>query len=199
MIRSRRFIAIFIILSAIYISIAYATLSFRDSEEFISMSTLGSNMLAGDYYPNSNSNIKIGNELRWFVEIYNRMDKAEYIAIRVKILNSTDIAPNDNEHAPSPINHIYEIKKVIKSNETLTFPLTWRIDAIERDDRYVIIKKININNNDIEINTRSIDGNNFRIVLELWVYNPENNTFEFAWRANNNINSVWNQLWFNVQ
>ena len=198
-IESKRFLFVFISILAISLSIAYASLTPRDFERFMSISTLGSSMLIDDYYPNPNSVVKIGDNVTWYVQIFNRMGNSELVSIRVKVLNSTDPIPDDNNNTPSPIEHIYEAIRLVKHNSTWTYKLSWSILEIERNGNYTIIKKMNINGKVIELNVRSIEGKNFRIVLELWRYNPDTNRFEFSWRSNIDTRSAWNQIWFNMK
>ncbi|GIU71177.1 MAG: hypothetical protein KatS3mg003_0656 [Candidatus Nitrosocaldaceae archaeon] len=198
-INTKRFLITFLILLSISISIAYASLIPRDFERFMSLSTLGSNMLIDDYYPNPNAVVRLGDNVTWYLQVYNRMGNSEYIAIKIKILNSTDPIPDDNAHTPSPIKEVYEISHIVKNNQTLTIPLRWSIDAIERVDDYIVIKRMRINDQIINLDVRSINGDNFRFVIELWRYNPDNNNFEFSWRSNIDTRSAWNQIWFNIR
>lgn len=193
---SKHFIVLFISLLAISLSIVYAATTPREFERFMTISTFGSDDLTYDYYPNSNSIIELGDNITWYVHVFNRMGNSELIAIRVKLLNSTDQSPTIE---PSPIKPIYETEYLLKNNATLVLPLNWQINSIERVDDYIIIRSMTINHNTINaLDVRSIKGENFRLVIELWRYNPESNAYEFAWKSNNELRSVWNQIWFNM-
>jgi len=41
-------------------------------------------------------------------------------------------------------------------------------------------------------------GRNFRIIIELWVYNSEMDAFEFGWITGTERHAVWLQIWFNA-
>ncbi len=195
---SKRFILLFVSLLTISLSIVYATTTPREFERFMSISTFGSDELIYSYYPNPNSVIKLGDNITWYIHVFNRMGNSELIAIRVKLLNSTDLGPS-LDHKPSPINSIYETEYLLKNNSTFILPLNWQINSIERVDDYIIIRSMTINNNTSnDLAVRSINGEDFRFVIELWRYNPESDRYEFAWKSNNDIKSVWNQIWFNV-
>ena len=202
--RSRQFLITLAILTATSMSIAYVASIPRDYERFISLSILGRNMMASDYYPSNNPDIKLGDEVKWYIQVYNRMGSAEYIAIRIKVLNAEMPVPNDNMHTPSPVKHVYETKHIVAHDSTLTIPLRWSITSISREEvngiTYVVLKEMVINGEKISTDVKSKDGKDFRIVIELWRYNPESKTFEFSWLDSmNERRSVWNQIWFNVK
>ncbi|MEM4237463.1 MAG: hypothetical protein QW050_00570, partial [Candidatus Nitrosocaldaceae archaeon] len=192
----KQFIMITVPLVAVALSIAYASTTPREFERFMSMSILGSNMMLDNYYLTPNDMVRVGDELQWYIQIYNRMGYSEYLAVRVKVLNSTEEIPDDNNHIPSPKEHIFEIREFIMHNQTITIPLKWSIDTIERNEDSISIKKMKINDKMIELDSNSINGK-FRIVLELWRYNIDKHEFEFAWMSNIDKRSVWNQIWFN--
>ena len=39
---------------------------------------------------------------------------------------------------------------------------------------------------------------NYKVVLELWVYDEELGDFRFGWGQGDEMRCVWNQIWFNV-
>jgi uncharacterized membrane protein len=200
LIRSRIFLINLVILLTLSMSIAYVASVPREHERFLSLSTLGSNMMVGDYYPNNKKDIELLDDIRWYIQVYNNMGSAEYIAVRVKLLNSEQAAPDDNTHTPSPIEHIYEFKHLVAKGETVTIPFEWSITSILSIDSSKVIKGISINGDMVEVDVRADDGKDFRIVFELWRYNTESKEFEFSWvDSSNEKRSVWNQIWFNVK
>ncbi len=198
--KTKLFVSILALLLTLGMSIVYISSIDRDYERFISLNTLGSNRSVSNYFPNDIPVIGLGDEMEWNIQVYNRMGNAEYIAVRVKILNSTQPMPDDKLHAPSPVMHVYEKRYVIAKDQTLTFPLQWRINMIERDADVYIIKQIIMNDEIIDLDVRSVEGKDFRIVLELWKFNLESKEFEFSWLDNSNeLRSVWNQIWFSIK
>lgn len=199
--RLRLFIIVFVSILIVSFSMAYVILESSDEQVFI-LSTLGSNIKASNYYPKGNTinvGVSVGEEVTWHIQVYNKRGSPELVQLKVKILNSTQIVPDDNTHTPSPEQSIFEITHLIANNATWTTPLTWSIVEIENIGDYIIIKKMKINEEEINTNIKSINGDNFRIVIELWRYDPDNKSFEFAWKSNNEYRSVWNQIWFNVR
>ncbi|GBC72898.1 hypothetical protein HRbin04_00293 [archaeon HR04] len=203
--RSRQFLIMLAVLIAVSMSIAYVASVPRDYERFMSLSTLGRGMMASDYYPSNTPNIGLGDEVLWHIQVYNRMGSAEYIAIRVKLLNADMPIPDDNMHTPSPVDHVYEMRQVVAHDSTITMPLRWSIVTVTEESsddggRYVVIKEMLINGERISTDVKSKDGKDFRLVMELWRYNPESRVFEFSWLDSmNERRSVWNQIWFNVR
>ncbi|MEM2919614.1 MAG: hypothetical protein QXU29_02505 [Candidatus Nitrosocaldus sp.] len=203
--RSRHFLIILAVLIAVSMSIAYVASVPREYERFMSLSTLGRGMMASDYYPSNSPDIAIGDEVLWHIQVYNRMGSAEYIAIRVKLLNADMPIPDDNMHTPSPVEHVYEVRQVVANDSTITIPLQWSIASLARESgedgsMYVAVKELLINGEKVSTDVKSKDGKDFRLIMELWRYNPESKEFEFSWLDSmNERRSVWNQIWFNVR
>ncbi|MEM0030018.1 MAG: hypothetical protein QW572_07595 [Candidatus Nitrosocaldus sp.] len=203
--RSRHFLIILAVLIAVSMSIAYVASVPREYERFMSLSTLGRGMMVSDYYPSNSPDIAIGDEVLWHIQVYNRMGSAEYIAIRVKLLNADMPIPDDNMHTPSPVEHVYEVRQVVANDSTITIPLQWSIASLARESgedgsMYVAVKELLINGEKVSTDVKSKDGKDFRLIMELWRYNPESKEFEFSWLDSmNERRSVWNQIWFNVR
>ncbi|MEM4277696.1 MAG: hypothetical protein QW776_00555 [Candidatus Nitrosocaldus sp.] len=203
--RSRHFLIILAVLIAVSMSIAYVASVPREYERFMSLSTLGRGMMVSDYYPSNSPDIAIGDEVLWHIQVYNRMGSAEYIAIRVKLLNADMPIPDDNMHTPSPVEHVYEVRQVVANDSTITIPLRWSIATVARESgedgsMYVAVKELLINGEKVSTDVKSKDGKDFRLIMELWRYNPESKEFEFSWLDSmNERRSVWNQIWFNVR
>jgi hypothetical protein len=196
---SKAFLGLFVSLLVISLSMVYVASEPRPKERFLSISTLGSNMMAEDYYPNGKSIIDRGDSVNWYLNVYNRMGDVEYVSVRIKLLNSTDVTPNDSSNIPSPMNTIIEIKKTLTNNSTWTIPLNWSITEIDEVQNYNVIKSLDINGVGIDdINVKDSNGT-FRMIVELWRYNTEKGTFSFAWSSGLDDRSAWNQIWFNVK
>ncbi len=196
---SRVFLAILLSLLAISLSVTYVASESRARQSFLSISTLGSNMSMENYYPGETSTISVGDNVSWYINVYNRMGEPEYLSVRVKLLNSTHESPDVVMNLASPEHHIFEIKQLLMNNSTWTVPLSWTPTGIEKQGNYAVIRSLNINGMDVnDLNVRSADGNNFRMVIELWRYDRQLGDFSFAWSSDSDKSSVWNQIWFNV-
>jgi hypothetical protein len=197
---SSRFIVVFVsILAALSPMILISDSAGGQHERYLTMSTLGANMKAGEYF-SSNNTINIADNITWYIRVYNGMNDSEYLCIKVKLLNSTQMIPNDVTNTPSPYSEIFKIRQLVPINSTSTVPLEWSITDIEEQNGYVSIRKMMINGQELDnIDIRSLDGNDFRIVLELWKYDIATKDFNFEWSSGHDQRSVWNQIWFNVK
>ncbi len=197
---SRAFLAIFVSLLAISLSITYVASEPRTEMHFFSISTLGKDMMTENYYPRNNATIHVGDNLNWHISVYNNMGEAEYVAVRIKLLNATQSIPNDILQIPSSEQHIVEFKHMVMSDFTWTTPLRWSIIDTEEHGDYVVIRSLEINGTKIDnLDVRSLDGQSFRMVIELWRYDPETGSFAFAWNTGLEERSAWNQIWFDLR
>jgi len=197
---SRAFLLVFVSLLVISLSIAYVASESRPQERFLSISTLGSNMMAESYYPKGNASINVGDNVNWYLNVYNRMGSVEYVSVRVKLLNSTQTAPDDISHTPSPEKSLFEVRHMLMNNSTWVIPFSWEITQIDKEQDYLVIKSLNANGTDLDdLNVRSLNGEDFRIIIELWRYDTQSGDFAFEWSSGLDKRSAWNQLWFNVK
>ncbi len=183
-ITSRRFIFIAITIFLFGSMIAFYAITKRGSEEFISLSVLGKEMKFSNYYNSNDRSIKVNETLQWYIMVYNKMSSSEYISIRVKITNSTDI------EAP----YIFEDRYLIKRNSTYTLPFKWSIKSVERDSNYITIKNVMINDQEFSTSIKSVKDKDLRILIELFRYNMSKDSFEQV----KNDKEVLNQIWFRV-
>ena len=168
------------------------------NEPFFALAVLGEEGIADNYYPEDNLNIEIGDEVSWTIYLYNHMGETKYVAVRIKLINSTMMTPNSTLYKPSsaPIN--YEIRRILLNNETWLCPFSWSIQKIEFSEGYYVIKQLIVNDRTIETYVNVRDGSNIRFILELWLYEKDLEDFQFRWRYDDEMGCVWNQVWFNI-
>ncbi|MGH9922744.1 MAG: hypothetical protein ACRD38_08335, partial [Nitrososphaerales archaeon] len=180
--------------------ITYVASERRPEMHFFSISTLGKDMMTENYYPRSNATIHVGDNLNWHIGVYNNMGEAEYVAVRIKLLNSTQSIPNDILQIPSSEQHILEFKHIVMNDSTWITPSRWSIIDTEEQGNYVVIRSLEINGIKIDnLDVRSLDGQDFRMVIELWRYDPETGSFAFAWNTGLEERIAWNQIWFDLR
>jgi len=170
----------------------------RNAEPFFALGVLGENMMAEQYYPDDDPNIRNGSLVRWHVGVYNHMGSIQYVAVRVKLLNSTLPSPNSSSCVPSIVPAFFEFRRVLVKNETWWFPFYWSISETDHQGDVITITEFIVNNVTLKPDARAVSGFNFRIVLELWVYNEATGNFEFTWESTQKSSCVWNQIWFNA-
>jgi hypothetical protein len=166
----------------------------------LSLSILSANLTTDDYFSNDNSTIDVGNPSHWYASVHNGVGSPEYVALRIKLLNSSQPIPDDISVSPSPGSTVYEIKQMIENNSTFVVPLKWSITDVRKVANSTTIERLNINSNDIEnLHVASANGTNFRFILELWKYDPNTKDFAYVWSDGQNNRGVWSQIWFNLK
>ena len=199
---SRLFLTSFGIVLIIALSYTYfaSGIAATSNHKFISMSMLDSNMMAESYFPSNSRTIQVGDNLNWHLSVYNHMGNAESLAIRIKLLNLTDQNPDDIPDAPSPALTLMEIKGEPSDNSTWIVPINWYVNHADRDQEYTVIKEVVINEELIDnLDVRSLGGKNFRLIFELWRYDPDLDQYVFAWNNGSETKSMWNQIWFDLR
>jgi len=188
-----------ITVSLIVSTVTWVTLTPRPQEQFFALGILGSNKMAEHYYPNDNPNITLNTPVQWYLYLYNHMSEAQYIIIKVKLLNSTTPPPNSTSCTPSSQPAFTEIRRALTDNETLETQFTWSIKETQKEGGSTIIKELTVNDNPVTgINAYATSGINYRIIFELWTYNENTQQFEFGWRSGNERRCAWTQIWFNA-
>jgi len=198
--RSKKFIIAFASLAALLLPAALISSAGEQKEEYLTMSTIGSSLKADNYFPNANNTVNISEPIKWQIKIYNGMDRSEFISLRLKVLNSTQTIPNDVSNSPSPSPELFEYHQLIPKNSEVAVPIEWSIIDIEKQESQVTIRTLMINGEIIDnLDIQSMNGQDLRIVLELWEYQNDTSDFSFKWSSNNHERSVWNQIWFNIK
>ena len=167
-------------------------------EPFMALAVLGEEGMAEHYYPEDDPNIEVGEGVNWTLYLYNHMGEVQYVAVRVKLLDSKMLAPNSTSCSPSPAPVVYEVRRVLLDNETWLYPFSWSVEEIEVIGDLLQIGLLSVNGDLVRTSTFAEDGYNFRIVLELWVYDEGLNEFRFGWGYGDELRCAWNQIWFNA-
>jgi hypothetical protein len=144
-----------------------------------------------------------GQKVSWHIYVNNHAGSAEYVSVRIKLLNSTDATPDENYSGEARSQDLYEFRQLLARNSTWSIPLNWTISDVSTDleHGYVMIKGLDINNHRVEgLNVTSLQGKEFRMIIELWKYDMEDKAFVFqGFPENDNNKGAWNQIWFNLK
>ena len=171
----------------------------RPQERFFQFYVLGSNRLAADYYPQNNTNLRVASPLSWYVRVTNFMGNVQLVEIRLKLGNETTTPPNDTSYASSSAPELVAFDRFLMNNETWEFPFAWSITNATTTAGSIRILRIQINNETYKISNWSANnGYNFRLILELWVWQTNTNMLTFGWNSNGEHRTAWLQLWFNM-
>jgi uncharacterized membrane protein len=195
----RTLIVVFITLLLVFEMIAYVATTPRPQEQFFQFYVLGANRMAADYYPNNDSNIRLGESVKWYVGVTDLMGNMQLVSIRVKLGNETISPPNDTQAQPSFAPLVTEFMRFIQNNETWEFPLVWRISNVSSVEGSTRILELQINNQTFPVQDSSArNGYNFRLIFELWTWNVDTAGFGFGWYAGTEHRVAWLQVWFNA-
>jgi hypothetical protein len=127
------------------------------------------------------------------------MNTVQLVAIRVKLGNQSTLSPDILQATSSLAPTVVEFKRVITNNETWELPFNWQITNGTFTEGSTRILEVKINNQTYPVPSISaIKGYNFRLILELWTWNIESNTFEYGWSLQTERRTAWLQVWFNM-
>ncbi|MGA2626680.1 MAG: DUF1616 domain-containing protein [Candidatus Bathyarchaeia archaeon] len=195
----RTLIAVFIVLAIIAETGVYVVNTPRPSEQFFQIYVLGKNRLAANYYPQNNTNLHVASNVPWFVGVTNSMGEVQFVEVRVKLGNQSTTAPSDTSATPSSAPELTAFDRFLSDNETWEFPFVWSIMNATSNSGSTQILMVQVNNETYHVSDWSAsNGYNFRLILELWVWQPGMNSFEFGWSSNGEPRTAWLQLWFNM-
>jgi hypothetical protein len=179
--------------------IVYVAVTPRPREQFFQLYVLGANGLLSDYYPDGDPNIRTGELVKWYVGVTDFMGTVQLVALRLKLGNQTITPPSDLEASPSPAPLVAEFWRFIQDNETWEFPFFWQIVNADTLGGSTRLLEMQINNETYQVpSLTAVNGYNFRVILELWTWEPQSQTLQFGWRNGNEQRVAWVQVWFNM-
>jgi len=168
-------------------------------ERFFELGLLGKDKKAEGYFTNNNTILETGSSVFWHIYIHNHMGSTQKVSIKVKLLNSTMQAPNDQEHESSPILCFIEFPVTLSVNETKLILFSWSILEADFHGSFIIVKRLIVNNQTIEVDPPTLsDDNRFRVVFELWVYDESIEQYRFEWDSGKGFYSVSLYIWFKL-
>jgi hypothetical protein len=195
----RTLITVFLVLVTISEMGAYVALTPRPTEQFFQFYVLGKNGLAADYYPQNNPDLRLASNISWYLGVTNFMGNVQLVEIRLKLGNETTTPPNDKTDTPASAPELAAFDRALMDNETWEFPFVWSITNVTTTAGTTHILTVQINNQTYQTSDWSaLKGYNFRLILELWVWQRNTNTFEFGWGSSAERRTAWLQLWFNM-
>jgi hypothetical protein len=195
----RTLVAVFILLVILAETGVYVAITPRPQEQFFQFYILGKNRLAADYYPLNDTNLHVGSNMSWYVGVTNSMGSVQLVEIRLRLGNGTTSTPNDTTGTPSSAFELLAFDRALMDNETWELPIAWNIANATKTANSTRIIIMQINNQLYEPSDWSaFKGYNFRLILELWVWQPNTNTFEFGWSNSGQRRTAWLQIWFNM-
>jgi hypothetical protein len=194
------FVAAFLISLVALSAITYLANVPYPYDQYYSLYTLGATRTAEHYFPGDDVDILLREQISWYVAVYNHMGSVQLVRILFKIMNSTMTGPDQLTNLPGQRDAFYEVTRLLDTNDTWTLPVSWSILNATVTTNATTINSILFNGEAITENVpiEALHGYNFRIVIELWVYDETSGNFTYAWTANGAERSTWNQIWFNM-
>lgn len=189
-------ISLLSLVALVYAPLVLAHLS-RD-EPFFALGILGKEGKAEHYYPGGDPNIEVGEQVYWVIYLYNHMGGPRYVALRFKLLNSTMPSPEADGGAPSRAPAFIEVRRVLANNETILLPFSWSIEGAQVIGDSTIIRRLSAMGETYETYAVAREGHNFRVVIELWIYDERTGDFDFGWSHGGESHGPWVQIWFNA-
>lgn len=166
-------------------------------EPFLALAILGEEGIAEHYFQGNDPQIEVGEEVHWTISLYNHMGETQYVTLKVKLINATMVVPNSTACVPSPAPVIYNVRRILLTEETWLFPLSWSVSNVEQVGDFVYIRSLSMNGKSVETESAALYGSNFRLVFELWVYDDFED-LRFGWVYGEELRCTWNQIWFSV-
>jgi len=131
----------------------------------------------------------------WHIYLHNHMGSDQSVLVRVKLLNSTMLVPNDLNHTASPQAPFLELPLVLTIDETVQIPFSWSIVEADPQNGSIFLM---VNNDPVTVDGVVFSDNRLRLVFELWVYNPLTDLYEFGWDSGKGYYSTSVYMWFSL-
>ena len=198
--RSKEFATLYLVFLSLTTLVAWVNANPPKAEQFASVSVLGPSKTAAQYFPNNSSQIKTGEVINWYIQVYNHMESAELFFLNIKIGNqSLTDTPNAPTNTPSAGFTILQSYQVVLNNDTWIVPLQWWVVNNTINGNSVVIGALQVNTSTAPaIGISAVFGKNFRIIIELWSYDVQLHEFLFSFRSGGVVYSLWNQQWFDL-
>jgi len=194
--KKTEFIAMYLIFLVSSSVVAWIIINPPQFEQFATVSVLGEDMRATNYFPGNSSKIQSQTLFRWNIQAYNHMGATQLFLLNVKLANETTTGPVYKSNLPSAGVSLSNFTRAVVNNETWTQPLNWSIVSTQGN---TTIHQMQVNGYTKDLSLTSSLGRNFRIVIELWSYDLESDGFIFTFIASARLSSVWNQIWFDLK
>jgi len=176
---------VFFIVAVVLISVSWPRYEMR----FLELGILGEHKTALDYFPNDDNILSIDTEIKWFVYLHNHLGSAQDVIIRVKLINSTMEAPDDQKNLPSSQVSFIEFPLILDVDETTFLPFSWSILEAAAYEHSLSLERIMVNDEVVEVDV-SDSSNSFRMVFELWVYDSSSQQYGFGWESEKGLSSA---------
>jgi len=171
----------------------------NNNDPFLVMAILNKNNETKNYFPNEENLILLNETIKWHIYLHNQPTTSVNMKIKTKIISDIDELPDSINCIPSPRPEIYNIEQKIDGKSIKIIPFYWKITQISHNETHSIIKSIEINEEDIDCEITTSINSDFRIIFELWVNEPDTNSFVFKWKSREESQCIWNYIRFKAK
>jgi hypothetical protein len=200
---NREFLTLFLAFLVIASAVAWVVENPPANEDFASISVLGPRMDASVYFPNNDTTVTKNEPIQWYVQVYNHEKDLQLFSVYVLLANLTTTSPNATSNTPSGGTLLAHYYRAMEKDETWTIPLSWSITNETTVSGTTTIKNVMINSKIVNgtnisaLPTVTVPPLRFRMVIELWSYSAESQSYIFSFISNGSLDSQFNQIWFN--
>lgn len=195
--RLATFLVLLISLAAIYSSITYYLSSPIPSQPFMGIGVYSQSGLE-KFVTNSNLTVTSGQALDWTIGVSDRMNRAEFSMIVVRLGNYTTVSANTTTPAGS-VPELVAMQQFIGDGETHNFGFNWMFNSTSQSGRLVFLNLlINGQTASGQVQVGAVSGKNFRLIFELWTFDPTTQSFQYGYNGQGAQVGTWLQIWFNA-
>ncbi len=129
-------------------------------------------------------NITAGQTYSIHVGTGNHIGSSAYYLIYVKFGSSADALPNATAGTPSPLQRLFEYRFVLEDGAAFEQPLNFSVVDAFFVANQSIVRTFAINGIRFNVDKQTAwnveqQGFYFRLIVELWAYNPQSNSMEY--------------------
>jgi len=193
--RLATYLVIFISLATIFTSATFYIISPKPAQSYMGFGVYSQQGLQG-YVP-SNMTITPPQTLNWNLTVANRTGREQFIMVIVRLGNSTTFSPNVTSPA-TPLPELGRIDRFVSDGETSNINFTWTVESTNQTGGVVFLN-LRINGQSVSsAPIGSVSGSNFRLIFELWTFDPSSGSFQYGYPGEFAQIGTWLQVWFST-
>ena len=194
------FLVVFICLTTIFSSVTFYILSPKPTQPFMGFGVFSHQGLQG-YVPD-NMTITPPQTLDWNLTATNRTGREQFVAVIVRIGNTTTSSPNVT--SPANLPELGRIERFVNDGETSNINFTWTVESSNQTGNLVLLN-LQINGSSVSSCQSAgsscvgaVSGSRFRLIFELWTLDPVSGSFQYGYPGEFSQVGTWLQVWFSV-
>lgn len=192
--RVAAFLVLLVSFTVIYSSVAFYLFSPTPAQSFMGFGVLSNQGTLSQYVPGSGLGVTTNQTLSWHLQVLNRMGTVQFVRLVFRLGNLTTTSPTDSGPADS-LPQVGSAERFIANQDTASLNFTWKV--VNATQAALIFLKLQVNSGSPGwIPLGSATGRDFRVIFELWTYDPSSNSFQYGWKDGNTWRGTFLQVWF---